>query len=372
MITRKLKKRVIRKVQRGASLLSKRLDWELGKEDVITNIFDYNNIIKDRPYPFRNRHFGNVHYGMEYSLRKYSGYKKTIWCASEHTFWTEETDNLIETKEHEFPVVLVPSEERRDKVKKLTDKIIIPIGPRYAPYADTCLDAFHMSILKKSLGKVIVAYPQHNNIDSYFENQEENFNEFLSYLKDLKEKYDYDTVLVCMYFLEIETGGFRKCLNYGFDVVTCGRYTNYDFGVISNTLFELADLIVSQSYSTMIMGGYFNKPMVFMPGVDVLCQDKNQEKIVTFGGFTSFENTFDEVKEMFNGYNDNLTEQQKVWCSAKGGYNCVKSKKELCAIFDLASELHRKKLSKKNLKTINSILEKEKYKCIKEYVLEGI
>lgn len=362
--------KVRRRLKSEASYYSGVVDYKINGMERVTNLFDYNGILKERLSPYKEKYAGNALYGMGWSLRTYTGYNKPIYCASEHVIWTEGTENYIEYRDHEFPIVFVPSKFRRDKIKNMTDKIIIPIGTRFIPYAEPVIDKFILEAMKKNLGKTIVVYPQHNNIFSRFEDSNENFDKLMKLTLKIKEEYDYDTVLICMFFADIENGTFLRAKDYPFQIVTCGRNTSYDFAMISTALFELGDLVISQSFQTIVMSSYFDKPAMFMRGPNVL-HLKDGSVIENQSGSVKMDETFHMLQEMFGEYHENLTKEQKEWCAIYGGYDCVKTKDEMIAFFELAEEMKKKGISKKNSEALKQILRKTKYRNIRKYVLEG-
>lgn len=82
-----------RRLKSEASYYSGVVDYKINGMERVTNLFDYNGILKERLSPYREKYDGNALFGMGWSLRAYTGYKKPIYCASEHCIWTEETDN---------------------------------------------------------------------------------------------------------------------------------------------------------------------------------------------------------------------------------------------------------------------------------------
>ena len=49
-------------------------------------------------------------------------------------------------------------------------------------------------------------YPQHNNDTSEFENINKNTSNLIEFAKKIKNKGKFDTVIVCLYYIDIERG----------------------------------------------------------------------------------------------------------------------------------------------------------------------
>lgn len=225
--------------------------------------------------------------------------------------------------------------------------------------------------MKKNLGKTLVVYPQHNNIYSRVEGSNENFDKLMKLTLKIKEEHDYDTVLICMFFADIENGTYLRAKDYPFQIVTCGRNTSYDFAMISKALFELGDMVLSQGFQTIIMSSYFDKPAMFSMRESNVLHLKDGSIIEDQIESIKMHETFRMLQEMFGEYHENLTKEQKEWCAIYGGYDCVKTKDEMIAFFELAEEMKEKGISKKKPEALNQILRKTKYRNIRKYVLEG-
>ncbi|MCM1498991.1 MAG: hypothetical protein NC124_11055 [Clostridium sp.] len=304
----------------------------LGRDQSVTNIFDYNYVARRR-YVAKKRevYSGNELYGIGYCLNRYAKYSGAIYIAVEHAMFTYYDSNDCEIIDNKMPVVFVASKKRKEIIQNKTKKQIIPYGPHFIPYAEPIYDDFTMNAIRKNLGRTIVVYPKHNNLDGRYKNANEEFGKLMDKVYEIKSEYAYDTVLVCMYFADIYNGQYLKCNKYDCEVVTAGHNRNYDFADCSKTILELADLVIAQSYSTVIEATYLKKPAIFVPGAveyelnNGAVYEDESKKIKT-------DVTIMECTNLFGTYHENISKEQYEWGNLWGGYESVLSPEELRSI----------------------------------------
>lgn len=332
------------------------------------NLFDYNSIIRERKSPYIEKYSGNGLYGIGFCFRQYSGYKGRLYCATEHSIQTLRRDNYIETKEHGMPIVLTPSTERRRLIQGCTDKLVISYGPHFLPYTEACMSDFMVKCLKKNLGRTLVVFPQHNNVDSEYLKSKETRTDLIQYVNDLKEKYHYQTVLVCNFFADIENGTYLDYEQADWKVVTAGRNTSYDFPAYMKVIYQLADFVVSQGgYSSIIQAVYMDKPALFLKGESYIKlqngKKENQEESL------KLDRIYMECLQLFHSYSENISEEQRSWCEKWGGFSSVCSPEELYLMFQFAERIRR------NYKDDNFVVRMANKKCyqkIRQRIMEAV
>ena len=185
-------------------------DLELNMENA-TNIFDFNYIARQRNARSNEIFRGNSIYSMGYVLRKYSKYKRYIYCASEHGLPAGSTKDLGEYKKNSRKILFVMSEDRRQFLQSETNKLLIPIGPSIMPYCTNIYSDFVMETIKHNLGKTLLIFPQHSCADSECIQTNDLF---MNYIDELVSVFHYDTVLICLYYEDIYRGAaikYQKC-----------------------------------------------------------------------------------------------------------------------------------------------------------------
>lgn len=229
------------------------------------NIFDFHYIARQRNTRGDELFSGNSIYSMGYVLRKYSDYNGKIYAASEHGLPAGSSKDLGEYKNNNRKLLFVMSKDRREFIQPHTNKLLIPIGPSIMPYCTNIYSDFVMASIKRSLGKTLLAFPQHSCADSECL---ETADGFITYIAELVAAFHYDTVLVCLYYEDICRGEFLKYQNVpGHVIVTAGHKFNYDFANCLKTIISLTDHAVTQGYgSSAIYSMYLKKPVFYFPG----------------------------------------------------------------------------------------------------------
>lgn len=345
--------------------------YAYGLELQIQNIFDYNEVIKERRAPYHEKYEGNLMYGIGAALREYSSYSGDIYCAIEHGTPTERIDNEMEYKDNDIPVLLVHSEQRRKFLKDKTDKLMITFGPNFMPYAKPIYSEFAIQGIKKNLGKTLLIYPQHNNDTSEFENINKNTSNLIEFAKKIKNKGKFDTVIVCLYYIDIERGMHFAFEKEGWIITSAGNNKNHDFGNCFSTILRLADCVIAQSITGMSYASYLNIPAIFYQGNRKMVQEDGVifEDAWTINGKSWLENTERDLLRLFSEYNEVTTEEQREWSAYMWGADEAKTPEEIKLILEFAKELKRSNCS---VDRIKHIAQKKKYEPIRKYIEEAL
>ena len=297
----------------------------------IYNIFDYYGINRERYDECSVVDEGNKYYGMNHILKRYSNYEGVINASIEHGFCMLDSSNISSHFESNVPVYLVPSVQRAEFLKDKIDKIIIPIGP-IIHYAKNLYGEYALKSTKKELGKTLVVYPLHNIENMcYLEDRRR----FIEHVKTIVEKYEFNTVLVSIYFIDLERGAHLAYQKEGWNIVSAGRRLNYDYMDCVRTILSLADYSIFQSYTSALgYCGYMGIPF------SIYSADLQAD----FGGKTEYGTLgpMDRMKEfeiMFSEYSPSFSQKQNEFCSYWHGYDCVRSEEELHLIFDFCEAI---------------------------------
>ena len=302
------------------------IDWLIRKtiaekdpNYVVENIFDYQNVIRKRPHLDREIYGSNYCYGMNYILKRHSGYKKRIKCLIEHAPGLTKT-GITEFKSNIFNTLLVASKQRIDFLKDYTDKKMIDIGPSIA-YAENIYDDYTLSAIKKNLGKTLIVYPIHNIKDTDWESDKE---AFINNVKEIVKEHKFDTVLVSLFYIDIQRGLHLRYEKEGWQIVSAGHMVNYDFNDCMKTIISLADMAVFQGFTSAIdYTIYMGVPSLLLPFDYNAPYFKECYRTDVLWDFD----------KLFNVYNEEISEEQKDICNYYFGYDSVKKPEELYSIF---------------------------------------
>lgn len=327
----------------------------------LTNIFDYNLAIQERPDNDPNIWWNNDYYGINYMLKRYSGYKRAIVSEIEHG------PNLdMECGDYEQSAsssILTHSKQRADFLKhKGLKKIFFPIGTSIY-YADMIFNDYDRAIIKEYLGRTLLVYPTHD-IESYHFIQDTE--KFIEYVNEIKKECHYDNVLVSMYFVDIERGQHLRFLKEGWTILSAGRRCNFDFGDVLKSIISLADFAIFQAYTSAI---------AFCTYMQVPSMIYNQKMTATRRGtdevvrkFSWDDSAFQQFEELFKDYEDTISKEKYDLCNYYFGYEEIMSPQDLYLLFGFMEELK----SVKSQKQILDLASKKKYESIRSRLNEAI
>ena len=366
-----LPRRVRKKLQRESYLRNRRRMFDLDPDYMAYNIFDYNFVIRDRRPKTQEVYDGNMMYGIGGVLREYTGYGKKIYCAVEHGTPTEREDNVVEYRDNRMPVLLLHSDQRRDFLKDKTDKVMFTIGPNFMPYEKGLYSDFSLKSTKKNLGKTLLIYPQHNNDTSEFVEFTHNRDQLIEYVKKVKEIGGFSTVVVCLYYIDVERGMQFFYEQQGWIVVSAGKNTNYDFPACFKTILKISDYVIAQSITGIAFAMYENIPCTFYPGAREMINENGKivEDAWTINGKSWIAKTEQELCRLFGDYSEKITDEQKAWCEYIWGYNCVKTPEELKLIFDFSRAIRK---HYRNHEYVRKVSTRKKYEKIKVYIEDAL
>lgn len=294
------------------------------------DIFNYRAVLQSRLSPYITHPYMGNTYGNDYILKRYSGYKGKVNSAIEHGIMNiNDTYNTHEYRDNPCKGVIVSSQKRANFLKNLTEKKVFAIGP-IIYYANTIYDETEMEIIKHNLGRILLLFPAHSaskNVKTMYDDRS-----FIRYAKEIKEKWNFDTVISCIYGLDFRTGQHLIYESENIPVVTAGNPYNKDFLDILKTIISISDGVLNCGFSTNVgYSIYLNKPV----------------QIIEQSTVKNTSNFFEELKEdielyklqsdiflnkaagLFQEYTDVISSEQYQWSSDVFGYNDTKSPVEL-------------------------------------------
>lgn len=298
------------------------------KKNKSCDLFDYSENIKNKRFFCHELYMGNFLYGTANNLRMYSDYKKPIKACIEHGIYFGDFINKDEVLKSGYSTVITFGDSRKDVIlRHKNDKNVICIGP-YIQYAKSILDDKEIKNIRRKNGKTLLVFPSHSigGIDIKY-----NINSFIRKINDFKKKYGFKTVLVCLYYKDIEKGVDREYINEGFRVISAGRREDQDFLRRLKSFILMSDYAISNSIGTHI--GYtvlLNVPhTILRQDIKYISTKVESEKHI--------ENIYDdlavtqkqEIFEAFREYVPKITETQRRICDKYWGFRYVMNKEKL-------------------------------------------
>jgi len=229
--------------------------FEINKRAKI-DVFDYQSLVTPLNfYPFVPHKENNL-YGNGYVINKEFSNIDLSVTAIEHGLYI---GSLVPERHlvNAYHNIITFSEYRKKYIEAKTDKNIITIGP-YIKYAKPLYSDEKIALEKELLGKTLVVFPSHS-IESIYAKYD--INQFIEYIKKFKNEFNFDKVLVCLYWKDIALGMDQQYVSAGFNVVSAGHMYDPYFLSRLKTILLLADATLTNTVGTHV--GYaitLNKP----------------------------------------------------------------------------------------------------------------
>ncbi len=278
------------------------------------SIFNYDKLVKPlKFYPFVPHKENNL-YGNGRVIRSHLPNLDFSETTIEHGLYI---GSLVPSRhlDSRYKNIITFSEYRKNFISAKTDQNIIAVGP-YIKYAKPLYNSKKLKSEKDKLGKTLVIFPSHS-IDSVYANYD--IKEFIKYIKDFKEEYNFDSVLVCMYWKDVELNTQKQYELSGFRVVTAGH--SYDANFLSRlkTILLVSDAALTNSVGTHV--GYsvsLNKPIQIWNGskVEYLPISGNEDKAIRElsqrkgADLDTHLNDIEHIKTVFSEFNESISNLQ--------------------------------------------------------------
>lgn len=237
--------------------------------------------------------------------------------------------------ETDLPSFVTYSDYRVDVLKKYK-KNVFKIGPfiHYAPHFFT---KEKITYEKKRLGKNILIFHGHS-LKSLI--QKYNGDWFMKKVKSVAK--DFDTIRVCMYWIDIQLGIHKYYQKLGLECITAGHILDPFFVPRLKSMLEIADLTISNDPSTHIgYSIYMNKPHILFHEFPKL--ETNKKRLKQILDLWSSKPYIETVKA-FSSVNFNITPwQRKVVHRYFGSKEDTKTKVEFKKIVDLTEKIYQNK-----------------------------
>ena len=339
-----LRKRIRVQIQNAQMMKHFRLDW-LANQTKEIDIFDYETNIKPKFHKYTELYRGNTLYGNERVMNVYSGHRKPIKGCIEHGLYFGETTFDTEIKDTGLPALLTYSEVRKNHIRKKSDICTIAVGP-YIHYANA-IEEIKINAIRKSLGKTLLVFPMHSTDVIKCEYDIE---EYIKYIRKFSEDKKFQSVIICMFYRDIELGRDKKYIDAGYKIVSAGYKVDPFFLERLKSIFLISDYVLTNDVGTHVgYAVYLNKPVfIWKQNRKYSGRGKNDvlENVPT-EKFESANNEKNEIYEAFSNYSENISNCQFELCKKYWGFDCVRSKKEMKKILDDLDDIFELSIRKK-------------------------
>lgn len=275
--------------------------------------FNYGELVRMPNLPYLDTPFCfNISYGNYQAVQaRYSGKLKMNTDYIEHGLCYAEYAPLLLSilKRKKLGRIFTYSERRKGQLERILEKEgyhneVIAIGPMI-----NLVPNFHtkeeLVAIKKKLGKVLLVFPMHSwtGVDNIFDDDE-----LVMEIERLKP--NFNTVMVCMYYMDIRKGKHIPYEQKGYTVVCNGDRFDCHFIQRHRDIIELSDVTMSNGIGTHV--GYsicLNRPHYYFKQkmeqkIDEKYQNETPEQEFRIG----FEQ---ELVNVFGKFSFGITEEQK-------------------------------------------------------------
>lgn len=263
----------------------------------------------------------NDYYGISYWLKKYAGldvltpfnisvYHGMLLC--------KEWIDAFEIRRHVERILFI-SQNDAEVLKTCSHKKPLVVGP-YIAYAENFYSIDEQKKLQMKYGKVLLVIPSHSTVYA-----DSNYDIMKFVLEIKKVQSDYDTVMVCLHYRDIQRGIDKIYKKQGYIVVCAGHMFDNLFLCRMRSILNLADTVLLNDVGTALgYALYFGKK----------CKIAYQEPIHVIHGLSpmflgGYSDAYYEIIQRFSREPIGVTDDNREFCNWMFGLNQVKSSKEL-------------------------------------------
>lgn len=211
------------------------------------SIFNYNELVKPLDfYPFVPHKENNL-YGNGSVIKKYLPEFDYSETTIEHGLYI---GSLVPNRHlnKKYKNIITFSNYRKSFISPKSDQNIITIGP-YIKYTEPLYSLEKAKSEKDKLGKTLVVFPSHS-IESVQANY--NISKFIEYIEIFKKNYDFQSVIVCMYWKDIELDSHKRYEQAGYQIATAGHSYDRNFLSRLKTILLISDAMLTNSVGTHV------------------------------------------------------------------------------------------------------------------------
>lgn len=278
--------------------------WKRSKVD----IFEYKKLSQDMN--LCTREYGhNAFYGISDIIKKELGIRKNkvLQGSIEHGFAYVNSIGEVDSKPD---IIYAFGEKRKEFLKGVfPEKNIYCLSP-YIQYVESYYNVEKINKIKNKFGKTLLVMPSHSVPQGKIKfNQEE----FINMIELLKDKYNYKTIIVCLYWSDVLYGHDTQYIKMGYKICTAGHMFDRNFLPRLKSIILLSDMVVGNDIGTNI--GYcicLNRPFYLSYNkVEIDWHAPNKVAKLILEKDVNFQRLL-EVKllELFGEYRENISKEQ--------------------------------------------------------------
>lgn len=294
----------------------------------------------------------NIFFGASELLKKYAEYNGDIKCIIDHGVFIGSIIRAPEIKK-QLPMKLVTSKYAKQHLERLTCAKCIPMS-LHILYAKPYYNITQYTSTKTRLGKNLLVFPVHScewSLADY------DVSAFMNRVNEIKKEHHFDSVTVCLHYLDVIMGRDKLYRNNGYYVVSAGHMFDLNFFARLRTIIALADVVVSNDIGSCLFNSIvLGKPFYLL----------KDESISYTNTFSQEDEGYEEgwhdhiqkspiikrIQNAFSSYGEHLTKEQLEIRDLICDLDEFKSPEELRRIFQEAEDLYNHGTYDKQLESV--------------------
>lgn len=279
-------------------------------------LFDYEQLSKPLPFCPLEKIKDSNYYGYVQAIKDYIGLPNAKINIEHGLYFNNQVPYFAFYDT--FPTLMTFSDYRIEVIRDFgIQKRLLTIGP-YIHYAKPLVSQEEAYKIKKSLGHTLLYFPFHST--NFSNGTSPFFREEVEFIYNIKEKYKYDTVVVCVYYRDLI---YKECIDvykqFGFKITTAGHQYDLNFVRRLKSIILLADMTISNKVGTNLgFCIYLGKPHM------VINDYPNKYDTSKQGG-----RICKELNDMFCNYSETISDDQLDIVDRYWGINSIKTKEQI-------------------------------------------
>lgn len=219
----------------------------------------------DKDFQSGEIYYYNDLYSHASVFRKYSDYNSVggIKAAIEHGFFIGD-DYMPKDVQTDLSGIITFSKNRVNLLSTKTSRLVVSLG-HPINYCDYFYKKDILDSIKSKLGKTLLYFPSHS---TPYVKASYDFRIVEQHLLKFKERFN--SIIVCLYWKDIQDGLFDQYRNKGFICCTAGYRSDPNFLARLKSFIYLADSTVSDNFGSHIgLCSIMNKPHVILNNIEI-------------------------------------------------------------------------------------------------------
>lgn len=267
--------------------------------------------------------YQNYIYGIAATLKEYAEVDLERRCnfVIEHGMYDGRPKYVFPPDIIHYAPIVTMGILRKEYLETEWEKKVYAIGP-YIAYAKNFYSIERINAEKAKNGKTLLVFPSHS---TDIEKSSYEMDEFIEEIERIKKKEKFNTIIVCIYWIDAQNFGWKKYLKKGYKVVCAGQGNDYKFLSRLRTIIELSDAMMMNEIGTQLgYGIYLGKPCYFY---NQKCERiKSRSYSQQFMGCSD---QYRQLQKIFNNDSFIIQHEQLELCEKIFGLAQVKNKDEI-------------------------------------------